>query len=731
MSSRRLTIGFLISYLTEDYEAAIWRGLVKAAEKRGVDLLAVDGGAIDNPYEIHRQKATVYSLICDVSLDGIIVAAGAIGNFADERRMETFLRSLPRVPQILIGKTVGSRPAILVDNGTGMRQAVSHLIEAHGRRRIAFIAGPSTNLEAVQRYQAYREALESHDIDYDPNLVYAGDFDPGDGIRGVEAIWGRPGAKPDALAASTDYIAISAMEELARRGISVPRTVAVTGFDDIEDCVNTQPTVTTVRQPYDAIGEAAIDLVLKAVQGNGHEETVTLPTRMLVRASCGCMIPPVVSETGDEDLGRLSRLRNAIERSVESGEGAPFLETLEAVLREEKGLFPSFGHWFDLLKWLFDSLLEGLSDRTSRRRHMLMGLHAFGLEYLGRKAEELQKANAVHVRDTYIVLNQFYEKSSFTFDPAVFSGDLDEALPRIGITSFLMCLYQDSLERARIEHIYSVPLPIVLTPGACGTPAQLIDSFLASWKRGPDAGSLILLPLYHRSEDLGFILCRAAIPDGALYESLLSQLSNAIKGTALMNEVHSHSRELERKVQERSGELKTALEELERANRRLESISVLDELTGLYNRRGFLACGRQHIDLTKRREGDFILFFVDMDGLKDINDSFGHASGDEALRDMSWLLSKVFRQTDVLARLGGDEFIVLAVDMKPDQEHVVRERLASIVSEFNATSGKPYRLAFSMGCAPWDPARYACLEEMMAEADRQLYEEKKAKKACR
>jgi diguanylate cyclase (GGDEF)-like protein len=118
-----------------------------------------------------------------------------------------------------------------------------------------------------------------------------------------------------------------------------------------------------------------------------------------------------------------------------------------------------------------------------------------------------------------------------------------------------------------------------------------------------------------------------------------------------------------------------------------------------------------------------------MDGLKEINDSHGHLSGDDALRSMSWLLTKVFRQTDILARLGGDEFIALAIDMKPDQEFVVRERLAEVVNEFNATSGKPYALAYSMGCAAWNPSRYGSLDEMMAEADRRLYEEKKSKKA--
>jgi diguanylate cyclase (GGDEF)-like protein len=729
MGPGRFTIGFLVSYLAEDYAAEVWRGLVKAAERKSVHLIAIDGGAIEDPYEIHRQKATIYSIIRDMTLDGIIVAAGSIGNFVNEARMEEFLQSLPHVPQVLIGKRVGNRSAILVDNRAGMRQTISHLIEEHGRRRISFIAGSPTNPEAVQRLDAYREALAGHGIEYDPGLVYVGDFDRTHGARAVQTIWARAEPQPDALAASTDYNAIYAMEELARRGVAIPESVALTGFDDIRDCVSVHPTLTTVRQPYEAMGDAAMGLVLEALGGRDGPRIVTLPTRMIVRASCGCTMPRAASEREEEDLELLSRLRSVLTGCVARGETRPFLDEIETALRNEKSLFPSFGRWFDLISGLFESLTEGPTNVTTEQRLLLAGLHTFALEYLGRKAEEHQKANAVQIRDTYIILNQFYERSSFTFDPAVFSGDLDETLPRIGVTSFLMCLYQGSQERVRVEHILSASPPPDLKPGTLGPPARIIDAFLSSWKKGGESGSLILIPLFLRSEDLGFVLCRVGVPDGALYESLVSQLSNAIKGTALMSAVRSHSEQLERRVQERAGELKRALEELEQANRRLESISVLDELTGLYNRRGFMVNSGRHFDLARRRESEFLLFFVDMDGLKDINDSFGHASGDAALRDMSWLLTKVFRQTDVLARLGGDEFIALAIDMNPDQEYVVRERLTSIVDEFNATSGKPYRLAYSMGCAAWDPSRYGSLEEMMAEADRRLYAEKRKKRA--
>ena len=729
MGARRLTIGFLVSYLTEDYAAELWRGLVKAAERRGVDLLAIDGGAIEDPYEIHRQKATLYSVIRNVNFDGIIVAAGSIGNFADDARMEAFLRSLPPVPQILVGKPVGNRPCVLVDNRAGMRDMVSHLIEEHGRKRISFIAGASTNSEAMERFAGYREALEGHGVPYDPALVYHGDFSRIHGARAVQTFLAQPGPQPDAVVASTDYNAISAIEELGRRGIAVPQAVAVTGFDDIRDCVSTHPTVTTAGQPYDAIGEAALDLARDAIQGVAGR-TVMLPTRTILRSSCGCAILRSGAETLAEEPVLVSRLRHVAQQCMSTGSSRPFLDVLDAALKEETGLFPSFGHWFDVLRGLFDDERRETSEKAVSCRVTAAGLYAYSLDYLGKKVEELQKANAVRVRDMYVILNQFYERSAFTFDRTASASDLDDTLPRIGVTSFLMCLYQENTERVRVEHLFSVEAAPGLAAGAVGAPELIIDAFLASCKKGGLPGSLILLPLFHRSEDLGFVICRVSVPDGALYESLVSQISNAIKGAALVSAVRSHSEELERKVAQRSAELKTALEELEHANRRLEALSVRDELTGLCNRRGFLAGSHQYFELAKRRGGEFLLFYADIDRLKEINDSFGHLNGDDALRNMSWLLTKAFRQTDILGRMGGDEFVVLAVDMKPEQEHVVRKRLSAIVDDFNATSGKPYVLAYSMGCAAWQPSSYGSLEEIMAEADRRLYAEKRNKKAA-
>jgi diguanylate cyclase (GGDEF)-like protein/PAS domain S-box-containing protein len=161
----------------------------------------------------------------------------------------------------------------------------------------------------------------------------------------------------------------------------------------------------------------------------------------------------------------------------------------------------------------------------------------------------------------------------------------------------------------------------------------------------------------------------------------------------------------------------------------LRSLSLIDELTGLYNRRGFLTLAQQQLKIAKRGHRDLLLLFVDMDDFKDINDNFGHAEGDSALVSASEILKKTFRDSDILARLGGDEFVVLAADPGTGVTDIIINRLRAGLIERNSLDSRPYRLSFSVGVARFDPASPPTIEELLATADSMLYEQKRLKRA--
>lgn len=161
----------------------------------------------------------------------------------------------------------------------------------------------------------------------------------------------------------------------------------------------------------------------------------------------------------------------------------------------------------------------------------------------------------------------------------------------------------------------------------------------------------------------------------------------------------------------------------------LRSLSMLDELTGLYNRRGFLNLAAQHLKLAQRTLRGLSLVYVDLDGLKQINDTFGHQEGDKALMATADILRGTFRSSDVLARIGGDEFAVLAIEARKDSNEVLGPRLQDKVAEHNAQRSLSYQLSVSEGMVYLDPQQAVSLEELMAQADQALYEQKRAKRA--
>lgn len=159
----------------------------------------------------------------------------------------------------------------------------------------------------------------------------------------------------------------------------------------------------------------------------------------------------------------------------------------------------------------------------------------------------------------------------------------------------------------------------------------------------------------------------------------------------------------------------------------LQRLAMVDELTGLYNRRGFLSLAKQHLKLARRTQTGFWLIFLDVDRLKQINDTFGHNEGDLALVMTADILRKTFRESDIIARLGGDEFSVLTIQAAGDSVQSMIARLQKNLDHYNATSRVPYDLALSVGLARFDPASSISLEKLMAKADEALYEHKRSK----
>ena len=168
--------------------------------------------------------------------------------------------------------------------------------------------------------------------------------------------------------------------------------------------------------------------------------------------------------------------------------------------------------------------------------------------------------------------------------------------------------------------------------------------------------------------------------------------------------------------------------ELEKANERLRTMSLTDDLTGLNNRRGFMILANGLFKFARRAKHPLCLMYIDMDALKSINDTFGHAAGDTALTHFAQILTKTFRESDVIARMGGDEFTVLTIDATEGGLKAIRARLQSNVDTHNLESARGYSLSFSLGIIRVDLDSTFTVEELLAQADQAMYAHKKKRK---
>lgn len=161
----------------------------------------------------------------------------------------------------------------------------------------------------------------------------------------------------------------------------------------------------------------------------------------------------------------------------------------------------------------------------------------------------------------------------------------------------------------------------------------------------------------------------------------------------------------------------------------LQQLSFNDDLTGLLNRRGFLSMAQQQLKIAQRESWEVVLFFADLDSLKTINDNFGHLEGDRALQTVATVLKETFRTSDLIARLGGDEFIVLALNAPVSGLQVMLDRLRRNLDRHNSQN-QFYNLTLSIGSSRFDPHTAKSLEDMIMEADKDLYEHKRVNRTA-
>jgi LacI family transcriptional regulator len=283
-SARRLaymkteTIALVFPDISGPFYSTVIRGVEQEAGRHDHNVLI---------YGTHGKEGSGrYLRTLSSKVDGLIIMARSVD--------EDSLWSLERqgVPFVLLGHSNGQLQCstISVDNDAGAYKAAAHLL-GHGHQRIGIITGPENSPDNKGRLQGYKRALLDAGISLQQNMVVPGNFEYEGGQVAIHKLL-EGNSPPTAVLAANDEMAIGAMDAAQQKNLRVPEDLAVIGFDDIQMSALTRPSLTTVRQPMQWLGEAAVTLLFDRLQNsNGLPRHEVLDTKLVIRRSCGCPIP--------------------------------------------------------------------------------------------------------------------------------------------------------------------------------------------------------------------------------------------------------------------------------------------------------------------------------------------------------------------------------------------------------------------------------------------------------
>ncbi|MBR4182596.1 MAG: GGDEF domain-containing protein [Lachnospiraceae bacterium] len=270
-----------------DVLAKAMEGFEEYADSRDLDIFVFMSFA---SYSVHKHtmqgELNVYNL-CEMSdYDGVVVFSNIINSDETAKKICTSARD-KGIPVVSIGMEFDGVISLCVDNESGMRELVTHLVEKHGVKKVFYIGGTETHVDSVDRLRITREVLAEHGLELPDEHVAYGKWSNKRTVDALESLLQSDSELPDAIVCANDIMALAIATELDKRGIRVPEDVIVTGFDNTENAGIFYPAITTVEQDYYYVAQKACELIYNGIEDDGSVN-IKVPTRAVIAESCGC-----------------------------------------------------------------------------------------------------------------------------------------------------------------------------------------------------------------------------------------------------------------------------------------------------------------------------------------------------------------------------------------------------------------------------------------------------------
>lgn len=753
--SGKLTVGVFIHHLDNDYSKAFLKGTAAAANDLDVNLAIFPGRALDcqladRRYTVYEyQNNVVYSFASSKSMDALIVSAGTIATCVSHDEFKEFLDGYEGLPLLTTETKFEGYPCIRL-SGSGIKELVSHLVHEHGRKHIAFVSGPEGNTDADERLNHYKEALAENGLEFDPDLVTYGNFSEYC-VDIVSDLIDRNEGKIDAICFANDMMCRGGYKAIESKGLRVGKDIAVTGYDDSEVAATLRPMLTTVRADASKLGYRAVEEAVHMAKGEKVED-ICIDSTPVFRFSCGCSFQA-------EQKVTLDRLDEASVRKAVDNILSEHIQRYEVSMRKHDCIkrLHEFAHKLISYAAGADISVEELFSKSYFSRIMdsdiwklvspeaflriMKGIRSASLsacegDMMGRKLNVLKiLEGSMEVASECIVNMHYTTMNDITFTHFLIGNitkdmtiyDSDDEKCYFSIVNDLYRAHVDS------SFVYTFEEPIIHDPksewklpetillrayndgdklaAVTGEACKLPSSRIITNQYTPNDRNRIMVvsPLFMNEEQYGVIVCEMENEYFTYIYSITPQICSAIKLTNLV------------------AKLESSLDAAQSRNNVLNRMSMIDELTGVYNRRGFYVSANRILKAAENEGRQAAIIFGDLDNLKKVNDTFGHDDGDYAIVSCAEFLKKSLRTTDVVGRIGGDEFAAFAICDDADIIAKLPTRIKGIASKHNEVSDKPYNVTVSIGIYPIICSPELNIQEFMDKADNALYEDKKKK----
>ena len=757
MSKTNYKIGHLMGTLYAEYPTLLYRGSKDAVLQAGHTFVR-----ICDQVTVHRElmdyDEVMFSLILaeKLKLDAYLISPGSIFQlFKDITKfsVDKLVRILPPDRTIILDSSFENYRSISKNNASGMHECMRHLIYDMGYKHIAFIAGQEGSNSSTQRKSIYLEEIRKAGLDVDDTYITHASY-WGNCENVVDALLD---AHPDidAIACAVDRIAYSCYNSIKARNLTVGKDIAVTGFDDLPDSAIMNPPLTSVKcNPYD-IGRIGALEAIRLCQGLEQKET-HLNSKLIVRGSSDPSKNSDIKVSFDNLLSQTPIPWNdVVDEFVRLSWKKEFGAECESYKKGIRNIFKHFSDAYNVYLSTRDTTVSAFKENQLKdfliktkvqNDFSLTGLQQAFSDFYKAIKENLSLDAQLYFSEQFSLLNMlisriYYEdikqldskqtlRESLSMqimdDALVFSNNRKEA-----VYHSLQHIKELGFNYALLYNL-SKPIVVDVAPEFSDEilylQGMLYNNEITTFEpteKNVCYENILVNPFTNEIAPIEVSICPLMSDKLTTGYIVLDESLDQFRQNAVIQMLSYSSRHIYMIEQELE-----MIKLLNKNNIILSKESTQDALTGLYNRRGFV----QKTDSTiKGLVGkDVAFFYMDLDGLKGINDTLGHDLGDSAIKNTAEILKSSFRSSDILCRMGGDEFVAFVELTYVSDVELIIDRINSKINEFNAKNKHEYKLSISIGYKIFlvTGENVKHLSTLLKEADKMLYENKKAKKQC-